>query len=59
MADASSLDGNIARLVYHAQGAGDILHPFSVEGYEMLTAGSMGWIETFRPLIPRNTPVLL
>ena len=59
MADSTIMDGSIARLVYHAHSAGDILHPFSVAGYEMLTAEFMGWIEMLRPLIPRNTPILL
>ena len=59
MADPSILDGSIARLVYHAHGAGDILHPFSVAGYEMLNAEFTGWIETLRPLIPRGKPILL
>ena len=55
----SILDGDIARLVYHAGGPEDILHPFSVEGYEMLTADFMAWIDALRPMLPRRMPVLL
>ncbi|MCQ2566820.1 MAG: hypothetical protein MJ127_00235 [Mogibacterium sp.] len=48
-----------AHLTYDAVEMNDIIHPYSVPGYESLSGRFVGFLERFRPVIPKKTPIVL
>lgn len=51
-------DGTV-HLTYHAEDIHDIIHPYSVPGYEYLAAGFVEFMDRFRPIVPKKIPIIL
>lgn len=52
------VDGT-ARLTYQAKEMTDVIHPFSVEGYEYLSGSLVEFLDRFRTVIPDKLPIVL
>lgn len=48
-----------AHLTFHASGMNDLIHPYSIPGYEYLTGTFVEFLNRFRPIIPRKVPIVL
>ncbi len=51
-------DGYV-HLAFHASGLNDIIHSYSVPGYEYLTGSFVEFLDRFRPVIPHKAPIVL
>lgn len=51
-------DGYV-HLTFHASGMNDIIHSYSVPGYEYLTGTFVEFLDRFRTIIPRKVPIVL
>lgn len=49
----------VAHLIYHANDINDIVHVYSVKGYECLSGGFVEFMDRFRTVIPRKVPIIL
>lgn len=51
-------DGTV-HLTFHASEMSDIIHPYSVPGYEYLSGGFTGFLDRFRTVLPNEMPIVL
>lgn len=48
-----------AHISYSAAGMEDIIHPYSISGYEYLSGGFVEFLDRFKAIIPKKTPIVL
>lgn len=51
-------DGSV-HLTFHSEGMKDIIHPYSVPGYEYLSGSFVEFLDRFRSIIPGKIPIVL
>lgn len=49
----------IAYLSFHASDIKDVIHEFSIPGYEYLSVGFAEFLDRFKPIIPKKLPLIL
>lgn len=46
-----------AHLTFHAEDVHDIIHTYSIPGYEYLAGGFVEFMDRFRPIVPKKIPI--
>lgn len=53
------ISDGVAHLTFRVSGMDDLIHPYSVPGYEYLSGKLVGFLDTFRMLLPEKLPIVL
>lgn len=53
------MSDGMVQLTFCAEELSDIIHPYSVPGYEYLSGGFTGFLDRFRAILPEHAPVVL
>lgn len=48
-----------AKLSFRAEDMKEMIHPYSIPGYEYLSADFVGFMDRFRTVLPKKTPIVL
>lgn len=50
---------NTVQLTFQANDIHDLIHPFSVSGYEYLSGEFVEFLDRYRPILPKKMPIIL